>query len=189
MRRLWVRASPGASVFIISGCFCYPPLSAKQVTQHAAGKSPSRRKVHSLCPWCDMITRLTGVVDNIALCPQHMNISFTLSSRFMSWKRFILLYMLFHLESHGDQQNLKWEAKKRMPRVRIELTTFRFLFGHLDYETDALPTALTEAARMSCDKCLLKPKHAQWTWSSQCAQRFLDFQLHLQTRGTSSLQY
>ena len=46
----------------------------------------------------------------------------------------------------------------------------------------------TEAARMSCDKCLLKPKHAQWTWSSQCAQR-LDFQLHLQTRGTSSLQY
>ena len=35
------------------------------------------------------------------------------------------------------------EEKKRMPRVRIELTTFRFLFGHImDYETDALPTAL-----------------------------------------------
>ena len=28
-----------------------------------------------------------------------------------------------------------------MPRVRIELTTFRFLIS--DYETDALPTALT----------------------------------------------
>ena len=27
-------------------------------------------------------------------------------------------------------------------RVRIELTTFRFLCSHLDYETDALPTAL-----------------------------------------------
>lgn len=35
--------------------------------------------------------------------------------------------------------------KNNMPRVRIELTTFRFLT--LDYETDALPTALTRHSR------------------------------------------
>ena len=29
-----------------------------------------------------------------------------------------------------------------MPRVRIELTTFRLLWSLCDYETDALPTAL-----------------------------------------------
>ena len=33
-------------------------------------------------------------------------------------------------------------AQNQLPRVRIELTTFRFLCSHLDYETDALPTAL-----------------------------------------------
>ena len=32
--------------------------------------------------------------------------------------------------------------RKMVPRVRIELTTFRLLSALIHYETDALPTAL-----------------------------------------------
>ena len=39
------------------------------------------------------------------------------------------------------KKNEKKKKKKFVPRVRIELTTFRYLL--CDYETDALPTALT----------------------------------------------
>ena len=40
------------------------------------------------------------------------------------------------------KENKNCEMQKtEVPRVRIELTTFRFLIS--DYETDALPTALT----------------------------------------------
>ena len=40
-----------------------------------------------------------------------------------------------------NKKEKKKEMKNNVPRVRIELTTFRFLTS--DYETDALPTALT----------------------------------------------
>ena len=40
-----------------------------------------------------------------------------------------------------NKKKKKKKKKNNVPRVRIELTTFRFLT--LDYETDALPTALT----------------------------------------------
>ena len=50
----------------------------------------------------------------------------------------------------GKQVCLRNKKKKKglksnVPRVRIELTTFRFLTS--DYETDALPTALTRHSR------------------------------------------
>ena len=49
-----------------------------------------------------------------------------------------------------NKKNKKKKKKKKgmknnVPRVRIELTTFRFLTS--DYETDALPTALTRHCR------------------------------------------
>ena len=43
----------------------------------------------------------------------------------------------------------KKKKKNNVPRVRIELTTFRFLTS--DYETDALPTALTRHRRSDCE--------------------------------------
>ena len=42
----------------------------------------------------------------------------------------------------------KGKKKKIVPRVRIELTTFRCLL--YDYETDALPTALTRHFLLNC---------------------------------------
>ena len=44
-------------------------------------------------------------------------------------------------EGEGKKNEKKKKKKKFVPRVRIELTTFRYLL--CDYETDALPTALT----------------------------------------------
>ena len=41
-----------------------------------------------------------------------------------------------------------------MPRVRIELTTFRLL-GFCDYETDALPTALPRHMKFVLEKCCI----------------------------------
>lgn len=46
------------------------------------------------------------------------------------------------------------KSQKYVPRVRIELTTFRLLDLNLDYETDALPTAL--------------PRHMSFAMSSVC---------------------
>ena len=47
-------------------------------------------------------------------------------------------------KNENEKQTIREKGKKRkkiVPRVRIELTTFRCLM--YDYETDALPTALT----------------------------------------------
>ena len=47
-------------------------------------------------------------------------------------------------KNENEKQTIREKGKKRkkiVPRVRIELTTFRCLL--YDYETDALPTALT----------------------------------------------
>ena len=49
------------------------------------------------------------------------------------------------------KQNRK--KKKEMPRVRIELTTFRSLCFS-DYETDALPTALSRHGHVVGIMCL-----------------------------------
>ena len=48
-------------------------------------------------------------------------------------------------KNENEKQTIREKGKKNekkiVPRVRIELTTFRCLM--YDYETDALPTALT----------------------------------------------
>ena len=45
------------------------------------------------------------------------------------------------LRNKKKKEKKRKKKKNNVPRVRIELTTFRFLTS--DYETDALPTALT----------------------------------------------
>ena len=59
------------------------------------------------------------------------------------------MYLIMVCGKQVCLRNKKKKKKKKnnMPRVRIELTTFRFLTS--DYETDALPTALTRHRRSS----------------------------------------
>ena len=59
-------------------------------------------------------------------------------SRFESWQ--VRKHFFSHMESVWSYAF--GNRKKKLPWVRIELTTFRFLPWSCDYETDALPTAL-----------------------------------------------
>ena len=54
---------------------------------------------------------------------------------------------------------------KTLPRVRLELTTFRSLFPCIHYETDALPTALPRQLLTRCTHCSQGPAMAFLTKS------------------------
>ena len=58
---------------------------------------------------------------------------------------------------------MNYNLEKKMPRVRIELTTFRFHIYSFDYETDALTNCAIEAAvsNASCLLHILDCPHAQ----------------------------
>ena len=77
---------------------------------------------------------------------KHWVFQWPFAQHIVEWEFFVLA-CLYELKQWGQltiaaSTKIEGSKIKYLPRVRIELTTFRWLY-FLDYETDALPTALS----------------------------------------------